>query len=64
MLAPLLPASRCLWLGRGGSDEGLVPGRLCGGGDGPWKEKSYRNTFMLFCSLLAGIQIAKHVKAG
>lgn len=40
-LAPLLPTSSCQE--PGGGDEGVVPGRLSGGGEDPWKIQSYRN---------------------
>ena len=29
--------------GRGGGDEGVVPGRLGGGGGDPWREKSQKH---------------------
>lgn len=52
LLAPLLPSSSGLWLGRAGGDDGVVPGRLDGRGDDPWKERNYRNTLLLLLLLL------------
>lgn len=52
LLAPLLPSSSGLWLGRAGGDDGVVPGRLDGRSDDPWKERNYRNTLLLLLLLL------------
>lgn len=46
LLALLLHSSRCLWLGRAGGDEGVVPGRLGGRSDDPWKLRNYKSTLL------------------